>query len=104
MPLSFRRSPPRRPVKRPAGPRVANFSAARQQVVLQAALDEFASHGFHGASLNRIVEAAGVSNGSMYCCFDGKEGLYGHAVCAGLVPAPDGGPPPPDSAWEPSSP
>jgi AcrR family transcriptional regulator len=47
---------------------------------MRAAVDEFATHGFNAASLNRIIEAAGISKGSMYYYFDGKEELYGHVA------------------------
>jgi len=30
----------------------------------------------HDASLNRVIDAAGISKGSMYYFFDGKEDLY----------------------------
>ena len=45
-----------------------------------AALDEFAAHGFHDASLNRVIDAAGISKGSMYYYFDGKEDLYAYVA------------------------
>jgi AcrR family transcriptional regulator len=45
---------------------------------LHAALDEFSTHGFNAASLNRIIDTAGISKGSMYYYFDGKEDLYAH--------------------------
>lgn len=47
---------------------------------MRAALDEFAAHGFSAASLNRIIDAAGISKGSMYYYFDGKEDLYAHVT------------------------
>lgn len=47
---------------------------------MRAALDEFARHGFSSASLNRIIDAAGISKGSMYYYFDGKEDLYAHVA------------------------
>ena len=53
---------------------------AQQQAILRAALDEFAAHGFHDASLNRIIDAAGISKGSMYYYFDGKEDLFAHVA------------------------
>ena len=59
-------------------PRFAKLPSAQQQVILSAALNEFASHGFHGASLNRVIDAAGISKGSMYYYFDSKEDLYIH--------------------------
>ena len=47
---------------------------------LTLALDEFAAHGCHDASLNHVIDAAGVSKGSMYCYFDGKEDLFAHVA------------------------
>jgi AcrR family transcriptional regulator len=57
-------------------PRFAKLPSEQQQVILRAALEEFAARGFHDASLNRVIEAAGISKGSMYYYFDGKEDLY----------------------------
>lgn len=47
---------------------------------MSAALAEFAAHGFHDASLNRVIDAGGISKGSMYYYFDGKEDLYAHVI------------------------
>ena len=63
-----------------ARPRFAKLPAAQQQAILRAALEEFAAHGFHDASLNRVIEAAGISKGSMYYYFDGKEDLYAYVA------------------------
>ena len=57
-------------------PRFHKLPAAQQQAILLVAFDEFATHGFNGASLNRIIDAAGISKGSMYYYFDSKEELY----------------------------
>lgn len=61
-------------------PRFAKLPPAQQQLILSTALEEFAAHGFHDASLNRVIESAGISKGSMYYYFDGKEDLYAHVV------------------------
>ena len=61
-------------------PRFHKLPAAQQQAILRAAFDEFATHGFRSASLNRIIDAAGISKGSMYYYFDGKEELYAHVA------------------------
>jgi len=61
-------------------PRFAKLPPAQQQAILRAALDEFAAHGFHDASLNHIIETAGISKGSMYYYFDGKEDLFAHVA------------------------
>ena len=65
-------------------PRFAKLAPEQQQAILQAALNEFAAHGFHDVSLNRVIEAAGISKGSMYYYFDGKEDLYGYVTQIGL--------------------
>jgi AcrR family transcriptional regulator len=81
-----------------ARPRFHKLAATQQQLILDAAVREFASNGFADASLNRIIEAAGISKGSMYYYFDGKEDLYAHVIRdqleqliqrAGPVPVPD---------------
>lgn len=61
-------------------PRFAKLPPQQQEAILSAALEEFAAHGFHDASLNRVIEAAGISKGSMYYYFDGKEDLYAHVA------------------------
>lgn len=66
-------------------PRFAKLPAGQQQTILRAALDEFAAHGFHDASLNRVIDAAGISKGSMYYYFHGKEDLYAFVARTELV-------------------
>ncbi len=61
-------------------PRFHKLPPARQRAILLVAFDEFATHGFGGASLNRIIDAAGISKGSMYYYFDSKEELYAHVA------------------------
>ena len=61
-------------------PQFAKLPAEQQQAIVRAARDEFAGRGFHDASLNRVIEAAGISKGSMYYYFDGKEDLYAFIV------------------------
>ena len=60
--------------------RFYKLPADQQHTILRVALDEFAAHGFSAASLNRIIDAAGISKGSMYYYFDGKEDLYAHVA------------------------
>ncbi|MFT4215884.1 MAG: TetR/AcrR family transcriptional regulator [Micropruina sp.] len=89
---------PSRPVECPHGPSAFDrFPAEQQDAVLDAAQREFATHGFAGASLNRIIQAAGVSKGTMYYYFDGKGDLYADvirrqlerfAASAGALPVP----------------
>jgi len=65
-------------------PRFHRLADEQQTRILDAALDEFAAHGYRGASLNRIISNAGVSKGSMYYYFDDKEDLYTHVIRDGL--------------------
>ena len=44
-----------------ARPRFYKLPPEQQQAILRAALDEFATHGFNAASLNRIIDASGIS-------------------------------------------
>lgn len=82
-------------------PRFAKLAPDQQQAILLAALEEFATHGFHDASLNRVIDTAGISKGSLYYYFDGKDDLYAHVIRTELeqlfaqygpfpVPASDG--------------
>jgi len=61
-------------------PRFHKLPKPQQQGILRAALDEFATHGFSGASLNRIIDTAGISKGSLYYYFDSKEELYAYVA------------------------
>ncbi|MGE4297412.1 MAG: TetR/AcrR family transcriptional regulator [Desulfovibrionaceae bacterium] len=47
----------------------------RERVVAVAA-EEFAQHGFAGASVNRIVDRLGIAKGSLFKYFGTKEGLF----------------------------
>ena len=89
-----------------ARPRFDKLPAKQQDAVLDAARREFVTHGFAAASLNRIIQAAGVSKGTMYYYFDGKDDLYADvirrqlerfAASAGALPVPQGSQP--DRFW-----
>lgn len=60
--------------------RFERLDPAQQDLILTAALREFAAHGFADASLNRIISAAALSKGAMYYYFDDKADLYLHVV------------------------
>ncbi len=47
----------------------------KQEALLAAAADEFAARGYEAASLNRIIERAGTSKGSVYYYFEDKADL-----------------------------
>ena len=49
---------------------------ARREQILDVALPVFANSGFHGASMNDIAEAGGVTKPVLYQHFDSKADLY----------------------------
>jgi AcrR family transcriptional regulator len=51
-------------------------ATARREQILEVALDVFATAGFHGASMNDVAEAAGVTKPVLYQHFDSKRELY----------------------------
>ena len=64
--------------------RFDNLEPERQEAILSAAAEEFAAHGYSGASLNRIIEAADISKGSLYYYFDDKADLFASVVEAAM--------------------
>jgi TetR/AcrR family transcriptional regulator len=48
--------------------------------ILEAALNEFSTHGYAGARTDRIARAAGVNKALLYYYFDSKERLYTAAI------------------------
>jgi AcrR family transcriptional regulator len=60
--------------------RFENLEPERQEKILAAAADEFATYGYAGASLNRIIATAGISKGSLYYYFDDKADLFASVV------------------------
>jgi len=69
----------------------------RRDAILAAARSEFARHGFAGARIERIAEAAVVNKQLIFHYFHSKEGLYSAAVSAIFAtwqPVPDSGTPP----------
>ena len=57
----------------------AERSSQSRTRILEAALDEFSTHGFAGARTSRIADVAGVNKALLYYYFDSKEKLY-HAA------------------------
>jgi AcrR family transcriptional regulator len=49
---------------------------AKKRQLLEAALEEFAAHGFAGTRTDAISERAGCSTGLIYTYFGSKEGLF----------------------------
>ena len=59
----------------PAGSRVLNASETRDRI-LQAGVDQFALHGYAGATIGTICKTADVNARMVYHYFDDKAGLY----------------------------
>jgi AcrR family transcriptional regulator len=57
-------------------PRFQKLPPARRTALLEAAAREFGAHGYEDASMNLILEQAGVSKGAAYYYFDDKEDLF----------------------------
>lgn len=53
-----------------------NLPASKQQRILKAATEEFATHPYLKTSINRIIEQADISKGSFYQYFKNKKDLY----------------------------
>ena len=49
---------------------------ARREQILDVALEVFANAGFHGASMNEVADAVGVTKPVLYQHFDSKRDLY----------------------------
>lgn len=52
----------------------------KQAEILRAARTEFVEQGFRNASTNSMVKAAGISKGSLFYYFDGKDDLFVYLV------------------------
>jgi len=57
-------------------PRVREAREKRQSDIKRAAIEEFARHGFRGASTRSIAERAGLSKSRLHYYIDSKEDLY----------------------------
>jgi AcrR family transcriptional regulator len=57
-----------------------NLPEEKRQNIVNAAIDEFAQHGFENASTNRIVEKSGIAKGSFYQYFENKQDVFMYLV------------------------
>jgi AcrR family transcriptional regulator len=55
-------------------------SELTRTTILDAAEDELAEHGFHGARMMAIAKRAGVTHGLLHYYFDSKDGLYEEVI------------------------
>jgi len=67
--------------------RFEKLPAEKQEAILAAAAEEFAARGYEAASLNRIIERAGSSKGSLYYYFEDKADLLRTAMERALARA-----------------
>jgi AcrR family transcriptional regulator len=61
-------------------PRFEKLPAEKRERILEAAAEEFGTHGYHKASLNLILERAGISKGAAYYYFSDKADLIATVV------------------------
>lgn len=57
----------------------------KQEQILEAALDVFAGHGFRGATIDQIAEAAGMSKPNLLYYFSSKEDMHEALIARLLV-------------------
>jgi len=57
-----------------------NLPEHKRERIIQCAVEEFAHRGYKQASINRMVEAAGIAKGSFYQYFEDKDDLFVHIV------------------------
>lgn len=53
-----------------------NLPEEKRQVIINAAIDEFADFGYEASSINRIVANSGISKGSFYQYFEDKMDVF----------------------------
>ncbi len=61
-------------------PRFKKLPAEKRDRILEAAAKEFTAHGYEGASMNKMLDDAGISKGAAYYYFDDKADLYATTV------------------------
>jgi AcrR family transcriptional regulator len=57
-----------------------NLPDEKRQVIIDAAIEEFAEYGLENASTNRIVANSGISKGSFYQYFEDKQDVFMHLL------------------------
>ena len=71
---------PRKSAPRAARKPATRIQREKQDVILEAALDTFAAHGFRGSTIDQIAEAAGMSKPNLLYYFPSKEAMYRHLM------------------------
>jgi TetR/AcrR family transcriptional regulator len=57
-------------------PRRTRIQSEKREIILEAALEVFANHGFRGATIDQIAEAAGMSKPNLLYYFRRKEDIH----------------------------
>lgn len=65
-------------------PRFDRLDPGKRRRILAVAAEEFAARGFENASLNRIIDQAGISKGAAYYYFDDKADLFATVIRDGM--------------------
>src|SRR6056297_1497877 len=55
-----------------------------KEEIMNAAAELFAAHGYHETSMAKIAGKAGISKGSLYWYFSGKEELFQELITTGF--------------------
>lgn len=77
---------PRRPPKSVPPPRWRRRKDARPDEILAAALDVFVARGYAATRLDEVARKAGVTKGTIYLYFPGKEALFKAVIRGSVVP------------------
>lgn len=72
-------------------PRWRRRKDARPSEILDAALVEFVERGYAAARLEDVARRAGVTKGTLYLYFDGKEALFKATARAAVLPSVEAG-------------
>ncbi len=62
-----------------------NLPEAKQQIIIEKSLEQFANHSYEAVSISKIVQEAKIAKGSFYQYFEGKEDLYLYLVDIGIA-------------------
>ena len=57
-----------------------NLPQEKREIIMNAAVDEFAEYGLENASTNRIVKNSGIAKGSFYQYFEDKQDVFMHML------------------------
>lgn len=57
-----------------------NLPSEKRQKILDLAIEEFAEHDYHRASISRLVGRAGIAKGSFYQYFENKRELFDYLL------------------------